>query len=287
MPPSELAEIIDGLQSLIGRQSVSEEYVRFRIELLRAQTAVRDELARSAVCRATEAASDDNVSPLGPHDVPLDQALLAKLLGELSAALDSGKQQTGNLQRLCTAANQDPGLLAELARQAAFRPHDAPLVSLVKRAAIDFDALLFFGRALGAPFVTEVASRRRYTEATLPGCPWCGSPPGLAKLNRKEGREGRRVLFCSLCGQDWQFGRVACAFCAAQAGAEVLSLTPADPCTIEVCNQCQCYLKTVDERKLPDDYSVVPLVETTATLYLDLIAEEKGYARALPYTALH
>ena len=46
------------------------------------------------------------------------------------------------------------------------------------------------------------------------------------------------------------------------------------------------YLKTVDERKLPEEQAVVPLAETTATLYLDLIAEKEGYLRGVPYAAL-
>ncbi len=48
---------------------------------------------------------------------------------------------------------------------------------------------------------------------------------------------------------------------------------------IEVCEKCKRYIKTVDEGKLSENEDVLPLVEDTATLYLDLIAQREGYAR--------
>ncbi|MFV1966207.1 MAG: formate dehydrogenase accessory protein FdhE [Pirellulaceae bacterium] len=138
-----------------------------------------------------------------------------------------------------------------------------------------------------APFVAEAAGRRKQRTEAAPKsagrCPLCGSPPGLAKLKREN---GRRVLFCSLCGERWEFARIGCPFCGSQQGLGMLSIDTADPNTIETCEQCKGYLKTVDERKLPENKQVIPLVETIATLYLDLIAEKEGYAGDLPYGAL-
>jgi FdhE protein len=287
---SEPTDIAAGLEALVGREHVSEDYIRFRIELLKSQTAVRDALVRSA-CSSSSAAGDakkgGKPSALHPSEVPLDGALLRKSLEDLSAALGRHQRRSEEVSRLWTAAGKDPELLEQLAVKAAFGPDEVFLASLSERLEISVEALLFFGRVLGAPFVAEAAGRLKQDARATPEaagcCPWCGSPPGLAMLKRED---GRRVLFCSLCGESWEFARLECPFCNSPAGLGMLTVETADPYSIETCEQCNGYLKTVDERKLPEDKVVVPLVETTATLYLDLIAEKEGYARALPYAAL-
>jgi formate dehydrogenase maturation protein FdhE len=59
-----------------------------------------------------------------------------------------------------------------------------------------------------------------------------------------------------------------------------------DPRWIEACGACRLYLKVSDERKLPESATVVPLVESAATLDLDIIAEHHGWCTAAPYAAL-
>ena len=55
---------------------------------------------------------------------------------------------------------------------------------------------------------------------------------------------------------------------------------------IETCQSCNRYLKTIDERKLPEGEEIIPVVEATATLYLDLIAEQEGCRSGEPYVAI-
>ena len=284
------AEIIGGLQRLIGREGVSEDYVRFRIELFEAQTAVLDALRRSVPPSAsgtTAATTGQEVAALEPDEVAFDDALLGKLLENLSAAMRRRGHPSDDLARLSAAAGVNSDLLTGFARGAAIGPDEALLVSLSTRFGVSFDALLFVGRVLAAPFVTE-AVRRREQRGTAPPnptgcCPFCGSPPGLARLDREQ---GTRILCCSLCGQTWPLARLRCPFCAAQRELGVLRVEDDDPCWIETCNACENYLKTVDQRRLPEGRAVVPLVETTATVYLDLIAEKQRYRRSTPYAAL-
>ncbi|MHC4667588.1 MAG: hypothetical protein ACYTFD_04205 [Planctomycetota bacterium] len=246
------------LQALLGRPHVSDDYVRFRIALLAAQTAVRDALARTA-----------SAAP------PFDRALLTQLIEQLSAELPSE-----DLRRLAAAAAAEPDLLENPARRAAEDPDAAALAALAGRLQISGEALRFFGRALAAPFVAA----RPSAAPPEPGrCPRCGTPPGLAKLRRED---GRRILFCSLCGEGWEFARAACPFCRGPDALGRLLGAKDDPRWIETCDACLGYLKTVDERKLDPDAVVSPLVEATATVHLDLMAEEQGYARGLPYVAL-
>jgi FdhE protein len=98
--------------------------------------------------------------------------------------------------------------------------------------------------------------------------------------------EGKRILFCSLCGESWEFARIGCPFCGEVGSVGVVAVGKDDPRWVETCNRCRNYIKTVDERKLPSETRLFPLVETTSTLYLDLIAEKEGCRRGLPSGAL-
>jgi formate dehydrogenase maturation protein FdhE len=52
---------------------------------------------------------------------------------------------------------------------------------------------------------------------------------------------------------------------------------------VETCEACHGYIKLVDERKLCEGERVLPVLEETATLELDLMAEREGYVRRVPY----
>lgn len=274
LPP---AEVVRRLESLLGRRHVPEEYIRFRIALLRSQQGIFDELV---------AAGGPEVPSIGPDTVLFDRSLLRRLLGEILAAAGGGRRG-GDLARLAGVAEGEGEVLEEIVRAAAFGPDRGRLETLAGTLGISTEALLFFGRVLAAPFMTAATRRLRRPEGTgipSPGrCPSCGSPPGLAKLRREE---GRRVLFCPLCGEAWEAGRMECPFCGEAGGLERLSAGPEDPRAIEVCGRCREYLKVVDERKLPEGEAVVPLVEAVETLDLDLLAEREGCRRGLPYGAL-
>ena len=222
--------------------------------------------------------------------MPFDRGLLEGLFQNVLAALRKRDQPTQDVVRLSRAVAESPELLERLVPKASFGPDKECLAALAGRLEIASELLLFIGRVLSAPFVTDAVRRLRQSSLEVPkasgSCPWCGSLPGLAKLKRKAGEEGKRILFCSLCGESWDVARLACPFCGNQEALGLLSVEGTGPHAIETCDQCRGYLKTVDERKLPEEQTVVPLVETTGTLYLDLIAETQGYARGLPYAAL-
>lgn len=286
----EPAKIVARLETLIGREHVCEDYVRFRIALVQAQTAVCHALARPVtppVEKTADAKQGAAVPPFGADRVSMDRALLSGLFERLLAALGHGGRPRQHVARLSAAADADTDLLEQLARKAAFGPDEAFLSSLSGRLGISLDGLLLFGRVLAAPFVTWAVRRAGHADAMRSKasghCPLCSSPPGLAELNRED---GRRVLCCSLCGHRWQFARVHCPFCGSENDLEAISIQEDDCRWIETCGDCRGYLKTVDVRKLPQGEVVVPLVETTATVYLDLIAEKEGCHPAVPYAAM-
>jgi len=297
-PTPRLDQAVRGLQALLEHPHLSGEYVRFRIDLLKAQGA----LCRVLDARAPSAAgaAPPRVAPpgaaqarrpaLNAEAVTFDTALLVRLALAIRDALRQGGRQSAEAERLCAAGQNDAGLLAEVARCAAFGGERPALEGLARRAGVSVDALLFFGRALAAPFVAVAARRLAGTGCQAPaaepspGCPVCGSPPGLAELQRDG---GRRVLHCGLCGSTWFFSRLACPHCGCRERDNLafLRVNDGDPRWIEACERCKRYVKTVDARRLPAGENVDAAVEEAATLHLDLLAEKEGYARGVPSVA--
>jgi FdhE protein len=107
-------------------------------------------------------------------------------------------------------------------------------------------------------------------------CPCCGSPPALAEI---QGKEGARHLRCGMCGSDWPYPRLKCAHCGNSNYKSLGYITLAgeeEKYSIQTCQQCHNYIKvTVMFEPTPVD--LLP-VEDLATLYLDLIATERGYS---------
>ena len=285
-----LTRIVGEWEDIIDREEVAEDYVRFRAVLAAAQADVYDRLIQSNPPPDNEVAGSSDAAhlpPLGPRDVPFDDRLLRELLDGVSSALAAGNGNRENLARLSRTADDDLRFLAKLARDTAFKPDENVLEPLAGESGTPVEAILFFGRVLAAPFVTVAVGRLKRQAGTPPKssgiCPWCGSPPGLARL---VGTEGSRLLCCSLCGESWRHAQLDCPVCQDDKAQNRLWLDPDDPCFVQTCGNCQTYLKTVDQRKLPRGKAVIPLVWATATLHLDLIAEREGCHRAFPYAAL-
>jgi FdhE protein len=282
--------ITERLRGLLGRESISDDYVRLRIDVLRAQAAVLAELEGSAVLPRS-AGSTQNGLPLAPELVPFDAALAQGLFDAVARACRQYGHRGPALTELQSAVAGEPSFLEQLIRGAAFAPDEEHVGSLSGRLGVSAELLVFASRLLAAPFVTSAARQRsRHAEASSPSsgtCPVCGSPPGLASLRPDD---GARLLHCSLCANPWRFTRLDCPFCAAEDQPSLVRLTVAGEHArwIEACDRCKHYLKVVDRRQQTDKTAqdFLPLVEDVAGLYLDLVAEEEGYRRSPLYAAL-
>jgi FdhE protein len=106
------------------------------------------------------------------------------------------------------------------------------------------------------------------------GCPVCGSPPVAARVL---GSDKLRYLVCSLCATEWHLTRLLCATCGAPDGVSYLAIE-GDPGGVkaEACGRCRTYLKLFYLEKRP---SAEPFADDAATLSLDLLMSEEGYAR--------
>lgn len=275
-------QIIERLHGLLGRESVSDDYVRLRIDVLRAQAAVLAELEG-------ETGSPGSGLPLEPELVPLDAALAQRLFGAVARACHKYGHPGADFRRLQSAVAGEPELLEPLMQQAAFGPDEEHFASLGSRLEVSVDLLVFAGRLLAAPFVTSAArhASRHVGASSQPrgSCPICGSTPGLASLRPDD---GARLLHCSLCATHWRFTRLDCPFCAPQDQCSLVRLAVAgeDARWIEACDRCKRYLKVVDRRGEAKGRDFIPLVEEVAGLCLDLVAEKEGYLRGPPYAAL-
>lgn len=113
-------------------------------------------------------------------------------------------------------------------------------------------------------------------------CPICGAPPVLGELKNSKDVQGAKFFLCSACGSEWRYHRLGCPFCGNGDQKKLRHFTTeADGkgYRVEVCEECKKYIKTMDLRELG---RITPLVDDIATLHLDIIARNEGYARGTP-----
>ena len=163
------------------------------------------------------------------------------------------------------------------------------------RCGVGRDVLELLAFQTVRPFIEKMAREERAAHARSleelsPGrrtCPVCGSLPVLAELR---GEEGVRYLFCSYCATDWRFKRLACPRCGNSEQKTMRYLYFDRPeekeYTIDLCETCRGYVKTIDSRKTPR--LLVPDLEDIASLHLDVIAREDGFqAPSSPFSPFH
>ncbi len=107
-------------------------------------------------------------------------------------------------------------------------------------------------------------------------CPICGFPPDIGVLR---GEGGKLYLHCSICGHEWRFKRMACAFCGNDLQEELkyLEIEGDEVHKIYLCHHCRKYLKVIDSRSLPEGYPIFLDLEELTSLHLDVIADQQGY----------
>lgn len=124
---------------------------------------------------------------------------------------------------------------------------------------------LWVHAAVLAPLIDD---RRWYRSQ----CPVCGGEPDMAALVD----EGQRRLLCSRCDTEWLYRRIGCPYCSNTDHRKLAYYTGDNEAyRLYVCEVCQRYLKTVDQR---ERWQVLPLpVERILTVGMDAAAAEAGY----------
>jgi len=111
-----------------------------------------------------------------------------------------------------------------------------------------------------------------------PYCPVCGNLPFTSYISDTEEGEGIRFLKCSVCLNEWIYGRTQCVKCGNVEDPTLNYYIPEEYGYIEiqVCGKCNHYIKIFDKRK---DGFVIPEVDDVATVTLDLWATEQGFKK--------
>lgn len=110
-------------------------------------------------------------------------------------------------------------------------------------------------------------------------CFICGAPASLGEL---QGNEQAKHLRCGQCGADWLIRRLQCIYCGNEDTSLLGILSPEgrrENVRVEVCDKCHGYLKVVTRfaPSSPEELAV----EDLSTLFLDCLAQERGYRRPL------
>jgi FdhE protein len=161
--------------------------------------------------------------------------------------------------------------------------------------SLDDEAALvpFIGAALQTYF-TRLAATIDVTlveHCDIPGiCPVCASRPVASVLRIGGEQANLRYLVCSLCATEWNMSRIQCTSCDTDKGVKYLVLqaegdSKAEAAArAETCDECKSYLKIFYQEKDPQ---LDPTADDLATLALDLLVDEQGYARSGPNLLFH
>lgn len=129
---------------------------------------------------------------------------------------------------------------------------------------------------------TRLASRlepHRIARPAYPNlCPVCGSHP-VASVVRIGGAEnGLRYLHCALCSSEWHLVRARCSNCDNGKDIAYYSLEGGNGAVrAETCPACHGYLKLMRQDQDPH---IDPVADDLASLALDILMDEEGYARS-------
>jgi FdhE protein len=199
---------------------------------------------------------------------------------------------------MAVTAGAAPAVAATLDRLRTL--DDASLEAIADRVlagtTLDDEAALvpFVGAALQVYFTRQAAALSaadvsRCDVATV--CPVCGTRPVASIIRIGGAQASLRYLVCALCQTEWNMARVKCSSCETDKGVHYLSLTQDESADglhaavkAEACDECKTYLKIVNQDK---DALADPYADDLATLALDLLVDEQGFARSGPNLLFH
>ncbi len=109
-------------------------------------------------------------------------------------------------------------------------------------------------------------------------CPVCGAHPVSSMVRVGGAENGLRYLHCVLCNAEWHVVRAKCSNCDNTRGIAHYHLEGKSPLVqAEACPECRTYLKIIQQEK---DLLADPVADDLATLTLDLLMDEAGFARS-------
>ncbi len=282
-PPWNAAAIEQLASQLTTLRPAYTAIIDFYAAVFALQIQAADDISPEAILIDFEIArmkSDQGFAIIEPAsftvDTPLAEHLLIRIceiaagsgekLGTAGEALLRAMDEGVALDGLFADVLDDQGRINDLARTMDVPPE---MVSLLLYLAIK-PSLEAGARQLSSHLPAAPQPDRG-------SCQICGSPPIIGELDS----EGRHALHCGLCWHRWPVKRMLCPFCSRAEGPSVEYLYSDDEpeYRVNLCGGCRRYLKVVDTRKMTRRF--YPPLEQVASLHLDMLAAEKGYAHAL------
>lgn len=240
-----------------------------RLDARRVRKLVRD-LRHEARRSAGATASDSGATSGVEDDDPKDTLLIDAATNATRTAESDALRPASRPRRLDAMALLRAGIMQD--------------VDAVERAATasgaDAGRLSVIAQLAAMPLLRACAVRLR--DQIPPGwlegyCPMCGAWPALAELR---GLERNRRLRCGRCAADWSMPVLHCPFCNELHHDRLHSLLPEgheQTRRVDTCDTCKGYIKTFSSlQPMP----LRALVTTDlASVELDIVAQERGYAR--------
>jgi len=249
------------------------EWLRFMARLARAQHVAAAALTpsrpnQSAIDQAVEA----RMPPLAADGHRRDSAWrdgLAVLLDELGkTAMPASARAV-----IETLRDRETGALEALAAEIL---HGAV-------ASAETGAALYVAAALQVYFTRLAAELPASSLRLLPQrglCPCCGSTPVAGVVTASGQTPGTRYLHCSLCSTGWNHTRAVCITCGESRSLALRGIDgDSGAVKAETCDACHTYAKMLYQAR---DTTVDPFADDLATLGLDILTAEAGWARHAP-----
>jgi formate dehydrogenase maturation protein FdhE len=173
-------------------------------------------------------------------------------------------------------------IIAERSEDAEQRLTDPPETAKTRLSVFwNGDSNDYISRALLQPYAVSLRDRKVTPDRVhAPGhCPFCGGAAWISfRKSAPDADVGFRYLGCSLCGLDWNFGRISCPACAEEDPHKLPNFrTEAHPTVrIEACETCRRYVKSID---MTLDARPIPPVDDLLSLSMDLWAIDQGFVR--------
>ncbi|MCL1833209.1 MAG: formate dehydrogenase accessory protein FdhE, partial [Leptospirales bacterium] len=145
------------------------------------------------------------------------------------------------------------------------------------------DEFIFVMHNLFKPMLVELRelSKMDFTKDEYfdNSCPFCGYLPNMSKI--VESKDNKRYLHCSICGNIWNFPRLACSNCDSTDHSKQGYFEFEDNSLYRVyyCDDCKHYIKSVKVPKLSEDSKYDLTVEDIITNFIDATMIDKGYKR--------
>lgn len=263
--------------------SLPEGYVDFYKNLETWQNGQQVQLKKNytpAVIDVPKLLSQTNKSVMQSVDFTLDADRYKDLYRDLLLLLKQTRPEIGEvLDRLTDHMDQlDFNLLGS-----KLMAEDQQYFSdLSARLDVPSELLIFtvdhalrpFLRLWAEPHYAAIAQDefRSWNFATV--CPFCGSKSHISRLRATD---GRRFMFCDRCFTEWETRNIYCVHCGNDNPQTIQYLTVEGTPAYQLytCDECKGYLKTYDERHKGDKTDL--FIANIETVYLDLLAKEKGY----------